>query len=109
MKSIRQMVKEYADLVVSSGVALYAGQSLLIRTPLESYWFAQALAERAYEKGAALVKIELDDLHLLKKRLEHQEERHLSDLPDYQKVVDYEMIVKDWAYIRIDNTENRHQ
>lgn len=109
MKSIRQMVKEYADLVVSSGVALYAGQSLLIRTPLESYWFAQALAERAYEKGAALVKIELDDLHLLKKRLEHQEERHLSDLPYYQKVVDYEMIVKDWAYIRIDNTENRHQ
>lgn len=109
MKSIPQMVKEYADLVISSGVALYKGQSLMIRTSLESYWFAQELAARGYEKGAALVKIEIDDLQLLKKRLEWQDEESLTTLPDYYKMVDYEMMAKDWAYIRIDNTENRHQ
>ncbi|NLA92664.1 MAG: aminopeptidase [Spirochaetales bacterium] len=109
MRSIKEMVTAYADLVISSGVALYQGQSLLIKTPVESYWFAQALAERAYEKGAALVRIDIDDLRLLKKRIESQDEEALTTLPDYHKTSDYEMIVKDWAFIRIDNTESRHQ
>jgi len=109
VKSIEQMAFDYAQLVIGAGVALYEGQSLLIVAPVESYWFAQLLAEVAYDKGAQLVKIELDDLRLLKRRTERQNEAMLSELPDYTKAIDYEMIVKDWAYIRIDNTESRYQ
>ena len=108
MKSIEQMAKEYADLIVTVGVNLYKGQSLLIKCAAENYNFARLIALSAYDKGAALVKIDIDDLSLLKKRLEVQNEKELKVVTDYSKIIDYEMMVKDWAYIRIDNTEDRH-
>jgi aminopeptidase len=102
------MEKEYAKLVIKVGVALKEGQPLFIKTPYESYPFAQLLGEVAYDQGASLVKIELDDLKLLNKRIANQTAQQLKEIPSYQKNIDYEMMVKDWAYIRIDNTENRH-
>lgn len=102
------MEKEYAKLVIKVGVALKEGQPLFIKTPYESYPFAQLLGEVAYEQGASLVKIELDDLKLLNIRIANQTAQQLKEIPSYQKNIDYEMMVKDWAYIRIDNTENRH-
>jgi len=108
MKSIEQMVNEYADLVITSGVCLYHGQSLQIKAGPEAYWFAQILAEKAYEKGALLVRIEIEDLRLIKKRTDVQNQDMLADVPDFSRQTDYEMMVKDWAYIRIDNTEDRH-
>lgn len=108
MKSLEQMINDYADLILTSGVCLYHGQSLQIKAGPEAYWFAQILAEKAYEKGALLVRIEIDDLRLVKKRTDVQNKEMLSDVPDFSKQIDYEMMVKDWAYIRIDNTEDRH-
>lgn len=107
MKTIEQLVKDYALLVIESGINLYKGQSLLIKTSYDGYYFAQALAESAYDHGAQLVKIEINDLKLMRKRTETQSVETLSLLPDYEKQVDYEMMAKDWAYIYIDNTEDR--
>ncbi|MFA5569880.1 MAG: aminopeptidase [Sphaerochaetaceae bacterium] len=108
MKSIEQLNKEYAKLVIETGINLYKGQSLLIKTGPAHYEFAQLLALTAYERGAQFVKIDIDDFELIKSRLENQDEKALQEVPDFSKTIDYEMMVKDWAYIRIDNTEDRH-
>lgn len=108
MKKIDQLIRDYARLVVENGVCLYAGQCLKIKTGYDTYWFAQAIAQYAYEKGAQFVHIAIDDLQLVRKRIETQTEQMLAVVPDYLKQADYEMLAKDWAYVRIDNTEDRH-
>lgn len=108
MKDIKTMERAYAELIVKSGVALYPGQCLQIKTGPENYSFAQQVAIAAYEFGALLVQIEIDDLRLVRKRTDSQSIEQLSQVPDFAKNIDYEMMVKDWAYIRIDNTEDRH-
>ena len=107
MKTIGQMVEDYARLIVHTGVGLYCGQCLQIKTGAENYWFAQKIAEIAYCDGALLVDIRIDDLKLVRKRIDAQNPEQLGAVPDFAKMVDYEMMVKDWAYIRIDNTEDR--
>ena len=107
MKTIGQMVEDYAALIVHTGVGLYGGQCLQIKTGAENYWFAQKIAEIAYGCGALLVDIQIDDLKLVRKRIDAQNPEQLGAVPDFAKLVDYEMMVKDWAYVRIDNTEDR--
>ena len=107
MKTIGQMIEDYARLIVHTGVGLYGGQCLQIKTGAENYWFAQKIAEIAYGCGALLVDIRIDDLKLVRKRIDAQNPEQLTVVPDYVKLVDYEMMAKDWAYIRIDNTEDR--
>ena len=108
MKSIEQLIADYARLVVESGVRLYKGQSLMIKTGYDTYYFARAIAESAYDHGALLVQIEIDDPFLTRKRTDTQSVEELSNVPDFLRQMDYEMMVKDWAYVRIDNTEDRH-
>jgi aminopeptidase len=107
MKTIGQMIEDYARLIVHTGVGLYGGQCLQIKTGAENYWFAQKIAEIAYGCGALLVDIQIDDLKLVRKRIDAQNPEQLTVVPDYAKLVDYEMMAKDWAYVRIDNTEDR--
>lgn len=107
-KDIKQLIQEYAQLIVTSGVSLYRGQCLQIKTGPDTYWFAQEIALAAYECGAQLVRIETEDLRLISKRTSVQSEAELSYVPDFSRQIDYEMMVKDWAYVRIDNTEDRH-
>jgi len=108
MRDIPTMERLYAELIVQSGVALYPGQCLQIKTGPETYPFAQKVAIAAYGAGAALVRIEIDDLMLLRKRTDSQTTEQLGMVPDFSKSIDYEMMAKDWAYVRIDNTEDRH-
>lgn len=108
METIEKMKATYARLIVKSGVSLYPGQCLQIKTGPENYPFAQQVAMAAYDAGALLVRIEIDDLKLVKKRTEVQSIGQLSQVPDFAKQMDFEMMVKDWAYVRIDNTEDRH-
>ncbi|MFA5513958.1 MAG: aminopeptidase [Sphaerochaetaceae bacterium] len=108
MTEIQLLTKEYAKLIIKGGINLNKGQCLLIKTQAESYPFARILAETAYKEGSALVRIEIDDLQLLNSRVENQSIGELQMIPDFSKSIEYEMMVKDWAYIRIDNTEDRH-
>lgn len=107
MGTIGAMTKDYANLIVTTGVALYPGQCLQIKTGADTYWFAQEIAASAYEHGATLVRIDIDDLKLARKRLDCQDTAQLEVVPDYARMVDFEMMAKDWAYVRIDNTEDR--
>ncbi len=97
----------YADLIIERGINLRKGQSLVIKTGPGTYDFARILAKSAYAHGALFVNVQLDDLDLLASRLANQTIEDVVKEPHYLLDEDYEMISEDWAYIRIDNTEDR--
>ncbi|MDA3809078.1 MAG: aminopeptidase [Spirochaetaceae bacterium] len=95
----------YAKAVITSGINLRKGQCLSIVSGAENYMFARILAQEAYKSGAKFVKIEMIDNHLLLSRLENQDGEDLDYFPNYRINFGQEMLVDDWAHIRIDNTE----
>ncbi len=100
-------ITEYAELIIAIGVNLRTGQNLLIKTGPDTYSFAQLLAETAYRKGAGYVYIEIHDQKLFKARIENQNDILLKYIPDFTLHQHKEFLKDDWAYIRIDNTEDR--
>ncbi len=107
MKDIKLMEAEYAKLIVKKGVNIQPGQNLLIKTSYATYPFASSIAKEAYKNGAKFVKIEIDDLNLLATRIELQNDKELTYIPLSQKSIDKEMVKDKWAYVRIDNTDER--
>ncbi len=97
----------YTKLVLTKGLNLYKGQCVMIKTGPGTYQFARELAKAAYRLGALHVEIMLDDLDILAARLDAQDESLVRCAPAYGRMIDYEMISEDWAFIRIDNTEDR--
>ena len=108
MKTIETMKSDYAKIIVKKGVNIKKGQCLGIKTSYATYPFASLIAKEAYKEGAKFVKIEIDDLTLLASRIEEQTDEDLTFIPVYQLEEDAEMIKDEWAYIRIDNTDERH-
>ncbi|MDC7248127.1 MAG: aminopeptidase, partial [Sphaerochaetaceae bacterium] len=108
MKDIELMKREYARMIVNQGINLEKGQSLMIKTSLACYPFASEVGQAAYEKGATHVEIRVDDLRLLNSRLSAQDdEKALSYIPPFFENEDEVMIEEGWAYVRIDNTDER--
>ncbi len=108
MKQLEQMKSDYAKIIITKGVNLQKGQCLGIKTSVATYPFASLIAKEAYKMGAKYVNIEIDDLTLLASRIEEQSDEDLLFIPSYQLDQDKEMIADEWAYIRIDNTDERH-
>jgi aminopeptidase len=105
--TISSLEKTYASLIVSEGVVLYPGQCLQIKSGPGTYAFAREIARAAYDAGALYVRIDIDDPALIRKRTEVQGDRELSFVPHVVKNAEFEMLANDWAYIRIDATEDR--
>lgn len=103
----RTIIDKYAILVMEKGINIRVGQSVTIKTGPGTYPFARALAKAAYAMGALHVEIALDDLDVLAARLEAQDSDQVQSEPAFATARDYEMIAEDWAYIRIDSTEER--
>jgi len=102
-------LKEYAELVVKTGINLKIDQNVCIKTGPDTYYFAQILSETAYKLGAGYVYIEIHDQKLIKTRVDIQNKKQLANLPDFIIKQHTEYLDNDWAYIRIDNTEDRDQ
>lgn len=99
--------RAYAKVVLLKGINIKNGQNILIKTSPATYDFARVIAQEAYETGAGYVKIEMDDYALLHTRLSVQDEQQRAYIPMFEKNMLNEFIAEDWAYIRIDNTEDR--
>lgn len=108
MKDIETMKLDYAKIIVSKGVNIQKGQCLSIKASVATYPFASLIAKEAYKAGARYVEIDIDDLTLLSSRIEEQSDDDLLFIPNYHKCKDEEMIHEEWAYVRIDNTDERH-
>ncbi|NQU80746.1 MAG: aminopeptidase [Bacteroidetes bacterium] len=102
-------LNDYAELVIKTGINLKPGQNICIKTGPDTYSFAQTLSETAYKLGAGYVFIEIHDQKLIKTRVDNQNKKQLAELPDFIIQQHAEYVEKDWAYIRIDNTEDRDQ
>jgi aminopeptidase len=100
-----KQLEEYAKLVVAKGAAIYPEQKLLITTGYKNYDFACLLAEKAYERGASYVAIDVVSNKLTKTRISKSKDTYLSYVPSYTTMKYAEMCAEDWAFIRIDDTE----
>ncbi len=108
MKNIQLLQQQYAKMIVTQGVNLYKGQCLMIKTSEAAYPFAVKIAHEAYKVGATHVEIRIDNLQLLATRLDQQKELdQLTYFPSFYKDEDSLMIKEGWAYIKIDNTDER--
>ena len=52
MENFNELLKKYADFIVRVGVNPQAGQTLIIRCPLEAAPLARLCVRSAYEAGA---------------------------------------------------------
>lgn len=107
--SIEYYKNMYARIVIRKGVNLRPGQKLLVRTSYETYEFARLLAKEAYEAGSDYVYIETIDYSLYRSRMEHQDKERLQYNPNFTQSMYHQFLAEDWAYIRLDNTEDRSQ
>ena len=100
-----KILETYADLVVTTGVNLRAGQCLLVNTAHGTYEFARLIAKCAYVRGAKFVRINIIDNQLVRYRIEAANLEDLDWLPNYVTTESHEYLATDWARIRIDSTE----
>lgn len=55
------MLKEYAKLLVRSGLNVKKGQVVVVRAPIEVYEFVRMITKEAFDAGASDVKVRYDD------------------------------------------------
>ncbi|MBL8006507.1 MAG: aminopeptidase [Ignavibacteria bacterium] len=99
-------LNKYCKLILEAGVNLYPEQCLVINCGIRNFDFALMLSEAAYAMGAKYVDIKTDSNFLTKYRIENN--RNTEDLeyiPDYIVNRGYELLVKDFAFVTIDNLE----
>ncbi len=78
------VLKKYADLIVSVGINLRAGQRLMIDAPLETRELVRAITARAYQAGARLVDVMWADEQLRLLRFQHAPRDSFEEYPDWR-------------------------
>lgn len=97
-------IESYANLIIQVGVNIQKKSKLLISCNFDSYEFARLLGEKAYEKGASLVKIDLTDNYLMRAKILNNDKESLTYIPPYLSHFNQTLIDEKWSRIRIDNT-----
>lgn len=77
-------IKQYARLVIHSGVHLQEGQTLLIDADIHAYAFVRLAVKEAYEAGAKQVLVHYHDALLDKYAYDYESEQTLSEVHDWQ-------------------------
>ncbi|MBB6481451.1 aminopeptidase [Spirochaeta isovalerica] len=96
-------LKEYAEIILRSGINLKEGQCVRIRCGVEDYHFARLLGQEAYRMGSGYVHIDILDNYLDLSRFSYQKEEQLDYIPHFLIDEGRVMLDEDWANIRIDN------
>ncbi len=81
----RQLLVEYADLVVRSGVNLQPGQALQIGAPIGQVDFVRLLTESAYRNGAKKVRVDWTDQPLSKLHYQYQTMETICQIEDWEE------------------------
>ena len=74
MKKLEKLIKDYAELVIRSGVNIQKGQRLSITCPVECADFARLCAASAYEAGCREVLMRWTDDELKRMKFLHAED-----------------------------------
>ncbi len=98
---LREAVEGYAALVVSVGVNVQPGQSLLVRAELEHAEFVRLVVAAAYKAGAKFVQLQWADGPIAHARYAESQPEHLDFFPEYEVVRHREMVNDSWALLSI--------
>ena len=81
----KTVLREYARLIVRSGVNVQKGQEVLIYADLDQPEFVQMVVEEAYKAKAKKVTVEWNYQPLQKLHVRHQSVKTLGEVPEWQK------------------------
>lgn len=81
----KTVLREYARLIVCSGVNVRKGQEVLIYADLDQPEFVQMVVEEAYKAKAKKVTVEWNYQPLQKLHVRHQSVKTLGEVPEWQK------------------------
>ncbi|POR04647.1 hypothetical protein AU468_03065 [Alkalispirochaeta sphaeroplastigenens] len=87
--------------VALAGVNLQKGQPLAIKIEPENLDAAVAIASLAYQRGASWVDLWTESSRLLRARLDHSSEDHLSFVPASRESRNRELLQDRWALLSI--------
>ncbi len=74
----------YADIIVRVGANVQPGQPVTVSAPLDTAPFARILAERLYEAGAGIVRMNWQDPLCQRLTLERADEAKLGQVPTWE-------------------------
>ena len=93
------VLQKYADLIVSVGLNLRAGQRLMIYAPIEARDMVRAVTARAYQAGARLVELMWNDEQLKLLRFQHAPRNSFEEFPDWKTKAAEEHLRRGDAYL----------
>ena len=94
-------LKNYADLIVKTGVNIQKNQILVINSPIECADFTRIIAETAYKTGARDVVINWNDELYSKIRFIHAPEEVFDEFPAWEREYFLSYVRKGAAFITI--------
>lgn len=110
----KDLLKEYAKMIIKTGVNIQKNQLLVITAPVENYEVVEILAEMAYQEGARDVIINWNDERIDRARYLLAPDDLFDEFPEWKKEFYLENVRKDAAYLRLtgsdpDNLKNVDQ
>lgn len=100
-KSFDEKLREYARVLVGTGVNLQAGGKLLVNAPLDAAPLVREIAAEAYRKGALDVRVEWRDDVLERLRLSEGSREAALFMPDWAMEQAERMVADGYARIGI--------
>lgn len=77
-------LQKYAHLLISTGINVQPGHTVVIYAEVEQAPFARLLVKEAYKHGASEVVMQWSDDEIGRERLMHAAEERLVNVPDYK-------------------------
>ncbi|MGL5256324.1 MAG: aminopeptidase [Proteocatella sp.] len=95
------LIEEYADLIVLSGINLQPGQPVILRGPIETADFMRLIAKKCYQAKASYVLVDYIDSLLEKERYLNAPIESISYFPKWKADGFEELCKNDACFIRI--------
>ncbi|OMF37070.1 aminopeptidase [Paenibacillus sp. FSL H8-0548] len=101
MYPTQQHLENYAALVVSVGVNVQQGQTIVVTAPITSAPLVRLIASKAYEAGAKNVHVEYNDEELSRIKYKQAPEEALTEYPMWRAKAWEEYVENGAAFIQI--------
>jgi aminopeptidase len=97
----KNLLEEYATLIVKTGINIQKGQTLVINSPIEGASFTRLIAQTAYQAGARDVVISWKDELFSKIRFINAPEEVFDEFPTWQKELYLSYVHQGAAFLSI--------
>ncbi len=105
MRKHPDLIREYARLIVRTGVNIQEHQGVVVSSNVEHYAFARMVVEEAYAAGAKEVVMQWNDQPISKQFFLHADEECLSNIPDYRAEITNYPIMNGYSRIGLTGSD----